>query len=255
MTPRQVIPNLFTLAAMLAGFFSILESASGDFLQAAQLIMVSMVLDGLDGTMARALKGESKIGSELDTFVDMTSFGLAPAVLAYEMVLKDFGIQGVLIASAVVLSGVYRLSRFRVIDPHRGQRGFLGMPITVNGGWIAMWVYVTQSGVLDEEWFNLHKGPLAVFVWTCVLAFTVLQVSHIRYSKPTKDPLFLVPCILMVSLLFLGVHVGAVGALAMCSYAFLYAFVSPFIHRRHTLVVVEEEEDEEEPVEVHHWDE
>ncbi len=247
---RSIIPLSLTFAALLAGVFSILMSAAGEYVQAAQLIMLSMILDGLDGTAARLLKGTSEIGAELDTFVDFISFGVAPAVLAFEAVLKNFGFWGLVMTSAIVLSGAYRLSRFRVVDPYRGQRGFLGLPITVNGGWIALFIFVTEAGSLDAEWFTLHTGPLAAFVWASSMMFTVLQVSHVRYSKPTKDPIFIAACAAMVVLLFLKVQVALASALTMCSYGFIYGFISPFFRRRHVLVVADEE-DEEEPISLH----
>ena len=184
---RQMIPMLFTLAAMVVGFYSMLMSAAGEYVQAAQLIMVSMILDGLDGTLARALKGTTQIGAELDTFVDMTSFGLAPALMAYQAVLKDFGVWGFLLASAIVLSGVYRLSRFRVVDPYRGQRGYLGLPITTNAGWMASFFIATECGQIDRDWFALDHGPIATLFWATTLVMLVLQISRVRYCQADEE--------------------------------------------------------------------
>ncbi|MBN1268464.1 MAG: CDP-diacylglycerol--serine O-phosphatidyltransferase [Kiritimatiellae bacterium] len=250
---RQVLPMAVTMGAMLAGFFSIIAATAGEYMQAAQFIMLAMILDGVDGTLARLVNGSSPIGAEMDTFVDMVSFGIAPAVLAYAAVLRNFGVWGIVIASAVVLSGVLRLSRFRVIDPHHGQRGYVGLPITVSAGWIALFTFVTESGLVDETWISLRSGPLAVFVWICVLVFTVLQVSHIRYAKPTKDPVAMIPCAVLILLLFLKVQIAVASALTMCAYGFVYAFVSPFFRRRHVLVITEDEEEEEEPVSLRHF--
>lgn len=247
MTWRQVVPMSFTMSAMLAGFFSLMMSAAGQYAEAAQLIMLSMVLDGLDGTLARLLKGTTAIGAEMDTFVDMTSFGLAPAFLAYYVALKHFGLFGVLIAGAIVLSGVTRLSRFRVVDPERGQKGFLGLPITVNGGFIAMVVFFMETTPVDAEWLDLVHGPLAAFIWGTTLAFTVLQVSHVRYTKPTKNPLFFVACLLMVSLIFITkMHLASAAALTICAYGFVYAFISPFFRKKDVLAMGEDDDDEDE---------
>lgn len=240
---RQVIPISFTLSAMLAGFSSMLMSAAGEYIQAAQLIMLSMLLDGLDGMVARVLKGTTRIGAELDTFVDMTSFGLAPAMLAYQAVLKDFELWGVLMTSTIVLSGVLRLSRFRVVDPFRGQKGYLGLPITVCGGWIALFVLATEAGLVDDAWFNLHRGPMATFVWTSVLAFTVLQVSPVRYIKPSKDPAIMSACAVLTLMLFLKIQFAVAAAVTMCAYGFFYAFISPFFRRQH-IVLADESESE-----------
>lgn len=249
MTWRQIIPTIFTVAAMMAGFYSILLSGSGDFMLAAQMIMLSMLLDGFDGNIARLIRGTSKFGAELDTYVDMTSFGLAPAVLAYEAVLKHFGFPGFLFAGAIVVSGVMRLSRFRIKDPYRGQRGYQGLPITVNACWISMFVFVTEAGLLNVERWALRSGPLATLVWMSTMLFLILQVSNIRYPKPTKALVGFIPCILFVLFLFLQVEVAVASALTICASCFIYAFVTPLFpkHKDLTDLVSDSEEEEPEP--------
>ncbi|MCA1810126.1 MAG: CDP-alcohol phosphatidyltransferase family protein [Lentisphaerae bacterium] len=123
MSWRQLLPTLVTLAAMLCGFFSMLLALEGSahFMLAAQFIMLAMILDGLDGNLARHLKGTSTFGAELDTYVDMTAFGLAPAILIYQVSLQTYIGWRVLMTAMVVLSGVIRLARFKVSDPERGQ--------------------------------------------------------------------------------------------------------------------------------------
>ena len=140
MTWRQFIPTVITLLAMLCGFFSMLLSIEGSehFLLSAQFIMLAMVLDGLDGNVARLIKGTSPFGAELDTYVDLTAFGLAPAILIYQVALQRHVDWRILMTSLVVLSGVIRLARFKVRDPARGQKGYCGLPITASAGWVAM---------------------------------------------------------------------------------------------------------------------
>lgn len=239
---RQAIPMLFTMAAMVVGFYSMLMSAAGEYVQAAQLIMLSMILDGLDGTLARALKGTTQIGAELDTFVDMTSFGLAPAILAYQAVLKDFGVWGFMLASVIVLSGTYRLSRFRVVDPYRGQRGYLGLPITTNAGWMASFFIAAGCGRIGQEWFALDHGAVAALFWSTTLVMLILQVSRVRYAKPTKNPIMFIPFSILMILLFAKSHLAAAAALTLCAYGFWYAFIHPFFYRQHLLMEAEKEE-------------
>ncbi len=232
---RAIVPVMLTLAAMLAGFYSIMLSASGHYVEAAKFIMLSMILDGLDGAMARLLKGITSFGAELDTFVDMTSFGLAPALLAYQFALKECGLLGLLLVSGMVLSGASRLSRFRIIDPNRGQKGFLGLPITCAGGWVTMMVFLASSGVPEEwgwTWFTLDEGPWATFVWVSTAALLVLQISHVHYAKMTKNPLVFLPGLIMVLLLFAEIHLAAVAALLLSSFGFYFGFLSPFFRRR-----------------------
>ncbi len=254
---RVLIPFLFTVGAMLAGFLSILAAAEGRFLFAAQMIMLSMILDGMDGHVARLLRGESAFGADLDTFVDMMSFGLAPAFLAYQVALKEFGFWGLALACAIVVSGASRLARFRVVDPDRGQKGFLGLPITINAGWLAMAVFVTESGILLNRWITLTDGPLATVIWTCVVMFVFLQVSHVRYGKPTKAPVVFISSIMFVTFLFLRMEFAVASALAIGAGLFFYGFVSPFLPKHDDLLDLDLDldldDDEEEPVVLHHF--
>lgn len=246
-TWRQVVPTLFTVAAMMAGFYSLLMSAQGEFLIAAQMIMLSMLLDGFDGNVARLIKGTSKFGAELDTYVDMTSFGIAPAMLAYEAVLKNFGLPGFILACAIVVSGVMRLSRFRIKDPFRGQRGFQGLPITVNACWLSMFIFVAESGLFNTERYVLQEGPMATMVWTCTILFLILQVSNIRYPKPTKALIGFIPCILFVMFLFLKMQVAVASALTICASCFVYAFITPLFPKHADLNAILDDSEEEEP--------
>ena len=232
---RAILPVALTLAAMCAGFSSIVMSAHNEFVWAARLIILSMILDGLDGAMARLLKGTSSFGAELDTFVDMTSFGIAPALLAYEACWHNFGVWGKLLAGFMVLSGASRLSRFRIIDPLRGQGGFLGLPITCAGGFVTCIIFVANSGALKEwgwdYWFNLTQGPVAWSVWIAATVMLVLQVSHFRYTKASKHPVVFLGGIALVVALFFNIHLlASVAALAGCAVGVYFAFLSPFLH-------------------------
>lgn len=233
---RKILPNLFTLAALVCAMLSLIKAGEGDYIASAQLIMLCLVFDGLDGNVARWCRGSTKFGAELDTFVDVIGYGVAPALLAYNLVMKDHGALGLAYVSFTAISGAMRLARFRVVDPFRGQQGFLGLPITVNAGWVAMFVFITQSGLLREDVFNLAVGPIAALVWTLSTVFLVLQVSTLHYAKPTKAPLFFVAGIAMVMMLFLQQGVALISALAMCAYGLFYALISPFLPRHQALV-------------------
>jgi CDP-diacylglycerol--serine O-phosphatidyltransferase len=243
---RKIIPNLLTLGAMAAALMSIIHAAHGAYIVSAQLIMLALALDGLDGNVARWVNGQTKFGAELDTFIDITAYGIAPAVLAWEMVMKDHGFWGVAFVCFTAMSGAMRLARFRVIDPHRGQQGFLGLPITVNAGWVAMFAIMTEAGGFGEEWLSITGGPLAVFVWSVSLAFLLLQVSTVHYSKPTKGPLFFAAGLLMIMMLFLKQEIMSAAALAIATYGLYFGFVSPFFPRHAALIEVAGSEDEEE---------
>lgn len=229
MTWRQLIPTVLTLLAMLCGFFGILFSLEGHehYLRAAQFIMLAMILDGMDGNIARKLKGTSPFGAELDTYVDMTAFGLAPAVLIYNFSLCGHFLWRVLMTASVVLSGVIRLARFKVRDLDRGQSGYCGLPITASAGWVALFVFMSETGAWGDA-FNLNKGPMAVVFLMGVIAMITLQVSNVRYPKPSKRMVIFVPCVILVLLLFAPyADVARLAAAAMVGLGLLYVIIGP----------------------------
>ena len=231
---RKFVPCACTFLALCAGVGSILAAGQGNFLLSAQLILVSLILDGLDGTLARLLRGQTVFGAELDTFVDITSFGIAPAVLLYFYPggLQTVPALGLALAFLYVMSGAARLSRFRAVDPYRGQRGFLGLPITTAAGFLASYLIA-----LESPWsarlplLSLREGPLAAGFWVATLLMLVLQVSRIRYSKPTKNPKVLIPFMACVVMLFIPA-VAIYSAAIMFAYGIWFAFISPFFFSR-----------------------
>jgi CDP-diacylglycerol---serine O-phosphatidyltransferase len=218
---RQIVPTAVTILAMLSGFLSILLTVEGMrmggahpyFLRSAQLIMLAMILDGLDGNMARLLRGGSEFGAELDTYVDLTAFGISPALLIFAVTLQGEPLWRVILPSAVMLSGVVRLARFKVKDPLRGQGGYSGLPITANAAWVAAFVFLSESPPRDS--FSLSHGPVAALFLTGIFVFIILQVTNLRYPKPSKKAAIFIPCIVLVGLLLwpnrdLGVRAAVV---------------------------------------------
>lgn len=207
---RQIVPSLITVLAMLAGFLSILLTIEGLrlerpdlYLRAAQMIMLSMILDGVDGNVARWLKGTSDFGAELDTYVDLMAFGIAPAILIFAVSLQGSQVWRVILPAAVALSGMVRLARFKAKDPLRGQGGYAGLPITANAGWVALFVFISETPPLDT--FSLNHGKVAILFLAGISTLAVLQVTNIRYPKPTKKIALFIPCIVLVALLFVPV--------------------------------------------------
>lgn len=238
---RQVLPTAITLAAMLAGFFSILVAVEGIHLErhdlyrwAALLILLAMILDGFDGNLARWLRGESDFGAELDTYVDLTAFGIAPAILIFAVTLQSEPIRRVALVSAVALSGVVRLARFKVKDPLRGQAGYAGLPITANAAWVALLVFISQTP--PREHFSLNHGPVAVLFLFGIMVFIVLQVTNLRYPKPTKKTAIFFPCvglvILLLTLAYMDLYYWAVRlAVVLIALGMGYVVIGPIFVR------------------------
>ena len=107
-----LLPNLFTSAALFSGFFAIVQAMNNNFEQAAIAVFVAMVLDGLDGRVARMTNTQSAFGAEYDSLSDMVSFGVAPALIMYVWALKPLGKLGWLAAFAYCACAALRLARF-----------------------------------------------------------------------------------------------------------------------------------------------
>jgi CDP-diacylglycerol--serine O-phosphatidyltransferase len=242
-TAIRALPTTITMGALVSGMMSVFASLQGleagadpvsSHLRAALLIMLAMILDGLDGNVARLLNATSAIGGELDTFVDLTAFGIAPALLIYVTAEGFAPVLRLTLGCALVASGAYRLSRFKAVDPYRGQHGFMGLPITVCAAFVALFHIVSNQA--PESWgflkLNLREGPIAGAVLGFVTLLAVLQVSRFHFPKPTKNPLFFIPSIGGVILLFSGrPALAAASALVGILFGFYFVFVTPFLNR------------------------
>ena len=214
---------------MLCGFFSILLAleGAGYYMLSAQLIMLAMILDGIDGKVARWLKGTTAFGAELDTYVDMMAFGLAPAILIYQVALQRHNDWRIAMTALVVLSGMIRLARFKVKDPLRGQGGYCGLPITVSAGWVAMFVLLSETHTFGY-YFGLGQGPVGVIFLIGVLIMIVLQVSNVPYPKPTKVMAVFIPSIVLVTLLFVrNLNIAPKAALMIMVAGLAYLVLGP----------------------------
>src|SRR5881275_3466836 len=142
-----LLPNLFTTAALFAGFYAIVQAMNGRFDQSAVAIFVAMVLDGLDGRVARLTKTQSAFGAEYDSLSDMVSFGAAPALIMYEWALRDMGRVGWIAAFVYCAGAALRLARFNTQLSVADKRWFTGIPSPAAAALIAgmVWVFFDQG--------------------------------------------------------------------------------------------------------------
>jgi CDP-diacylglycerol--serine O-phosphatidyltransferase len=124
-----LIPSLFTAGNLMCGFFSIIATFRGEFVNAALFIILANILDGIDGYAARLTKTVSRFGVEFDSLADVVSFGVAPAVLVYLWALVPWQTWGWLAACTYVVCGALRLSRFNVQAQGVSKSYFVGLPI------------------------------------------------------------------------------------------------------------------------------
>ena len=169
-----VLPNLFTTAALFAGFFAIVQAMQGDFERAAMAIFIAMVLDGLDGRVARMTNTQSAFGAEYDSLSDMVSFGAAPALVIYEWALRDLGRLGWIAAFIYCAGAALRLARFNTTLEVMDKRYFQGSPSPAAAALVAglVWVMI-ESGISGAEVRWLACG-LTIFAG-------VTMVSNVRY--------------------------------------------------------------------------
>ncbi|WP_409298535.1 CDP-diacylglycerol--serine O-phosphatidyltransferase [Peribacillus sp. SCS-26] len=132
------IPNMFTLGNLFCGFLSVGYAANGQFKNAAVLILIGMMLDSMDGRLARMLKADSALGKELDSLADIVTFGVAPSFLVYYTYFYQFKLLGLIVAALFPLFGAYRLARFNISSGKVSAHYFVGVPITAAGGILAI---------------------------------------------------------------------------------------------------------------------
>lgn len=123
-----LLPNIFTMGALFAGFYSVIQAMNAHFVASAVAIFIAMVLDGTDGRVARLTHTQSAFGAEFDSMSDMVSFGVAPAVLAYEWMLRDFGRIGWIVAFIYCAGAALRLARFNTQLATADKHYFTGLP-------------------------------------------------------------------------------------------------------------------------------
>ncbi len=169
-----LLPNLFTTAALFAGFFAIVQAMNGQFEQSAVAVFIAMVMDGLDGRVARWTHTESDFGAQYDSLADMVSFGLAPALVMYEWALSGLGKLGWLAAFLYAACAALRLARFNVQTGTVDKRYFVGLPspsaaaLTMGLVWV-----MHDSGVPGRDLSFIALG-FTVFAG-------VAMVSNMRY--------------------------------------------------------------------------
>ena len=174
---NYILPNLFTAASIFVAIISIISAAKGDFEKAAWLIVLSLVLDGLDGKIARLTKGESKFGVEFDSLADIVAFGVAPALLFYFEIGIKYGKIGILVAALYVVLGAVRLARFNITTHAIDSSMFIGLPIPSAA------LSVVALSLLDFKYNYLIIEPISLI---SILIVSVLMVSNIRYFSLKK---------------------------------------------------------------------
>ncbi len=176
-----LIPNLLTTGSMFFGFVGILWAISGKFYQAAMAILISGVLDGLDGKVARLTKASSDFGIQMDSLADLIAFGAAPAITVFLWKLHYFGRIGVAMSFLFLACGALRLARFNLMAMRKDvydPRFFKGLPIPAAACFLATLILFSRWASFDS--FFSEKA-VAIFCLISTFSLALLMVSNAKY--------------------------------------------------------------------------
>lgn len=172
-----ILPNLFTLAALFGGFYSVVMAMNGRFDMAAVGVFCAMVLDSLDGRVARMTNTQSAFGEQMDSLSDMVSFGAAPALIAYEWALQGLGKWGWTAAFVYCACAALRLARFNVNTGVVDKRYFQGLPSPAAAALVAGFIWLmTELGVRqgEDSWLSWSQITWIMFAFTLYAGLTMV---------------------------------------------------------------------------------
>lgn len=197
-----ILPSLFTTGNLFAGFWAIVHLLQQEYSDAAVLICVAIVLDALDGRIARLTGTASDFGGELDSLADLISFGVAPALMVYVWGLASIPRAGWLAAFLFVMCGALRLARFNVQRHSGDSRYFVGMPIPAAALQIAALIHFWPEA--------LRLRSQAILAMAMVIALAFLMVSTVRYPsfkgldlRARRSYISVLPIAIGIAILFL----------------------------------------------------
>lgn len=214
-----LLPNLFTTAALFAGFYAIVQAINGNFEYSAIAVFIAMVLDGLDGRVARLTGTQSEFGAEYDSLSDMVSFGVAPALIVYEWALKEMDQWGWIIAFIYCACAALRLARFNTNIAVVDKRFFQGLPSPAAAALIAGLVWVTIN-------FDIQGSDVKWLASIVTLFAALTMVSNIPYysgkefNLRRRVPFFTVLLIVLFFFVLIPSHPPLVLFILFGAYAF-----------------------------------
>lgn len=204
-------PNLITTAALLSGFYSIIASMNGQYLQAVYAIIIAALLDGLDGRVARAIGAQSAFGEQFDSLSDLLAFGVAPAILMYSWSTHDLGRIGLACCFIYTVCAAFRLARFNVQIGIVDKRYFIGIasPLAAIIVICSIWVQQDFKAMLDfsATWLQVLNAATMVIIG-------LLMISNLKYysfkvmDRKRVPFVMMIPVILIFSAITYNIPVG-----------------------------------------------
>jgi CDP-diacylglycerol--serine O-phosphatidyltransferase len=198
-----ILPNLFTTGVLFGGFYAIVQAMNTRYEHAAIAIFVAMVLDGLDGRIARLTRTQSEFGAEYDSLADVVAFGAAPALVMYEWALRPLGRIGWIVAFAYCAATALRLARFNVMHDVVDKRYFQGIPSPAAAALVAGFVWIVDDLSLQRtDWLLGLACAVTVFAAVTMVTsvpFYSFKDFNFRRSVPFWAVLMIVLGLALVS--------------------------------------------------------
>jgi CDP-diacylglycerol--serine O-phosphatidyltransferase len=199
-----ILPNLFTLAALFGGFYAIVMSMNGQFTLATVGIFAAMVLDSLDGRVARMTNTQSAFGEQMDSLSDMVSFGAAPALIAYEWSLRGLGRWGWVAAFVYCACAALRLARFNVNTGVVDKRFFQGLPSPAAAALVAGFIWLMTDAEVkgaNLSWWVFGLMLYAGLTMVTNVPFYSFKEMHMKKSVP-----FVVIVLIALLIAIINIH-------------------------------------------------
>jgi CDP-diacylglycerol--serine O-phosphatidyltransferase len=197
---KKLIPNLITCLSLGAACYAIFLIMYGELILGGTLVLITALMDGIDGELARRLKASSEMGLQLDSLADVVCFGVAPAVLMSEY-LSNSNLPLPLVwgsASIFVLCSALRLARYNTTIADDVMKDSMGLPTTIAGSYLALLVY------LDYE--NSMDFPATWFIPVAAILLSAMMVSRIRFMSKTGNQMLMV--VSLIATVILGIFVS-----------------------------------------------
>jgi CDP-diacylglycerol--serine O-phosphatidyltransferase len=198
-----LLPNLFTTLNLFAGFYAIVQGMNHEFERAAIAIFVAMVLDSLDGRVARLTRTQSAFGAEYDSLTDMVSFGAAPALVMYEWALRDLGRLGWIAAFVYCAGAALRLARFNIQLSVADKRWFTGLPSPAAAALVGgmVWVFSEyEVAGMDVRWLAAAVTLYAGITMVSNVRFWSGKAINLRRAVPFSVVLLIVLALLLITI-------------------------------------------------------
>ena len=216
-----LLPNLLTTAALFAGFYAIVQAMTGRFEHAAVAIFIAMVLDGLDGRVARMTRTQSAFGAEYDSLSDMVSFGAAPALIVFEWAMKGMGKWGWIAAFVYCAGAALRLARFNTNIDVVDKRYFQGLPSPAAAALVAGFIWIINDLNIpgeDVRWYAFALSLFSGITMVSTLPYWSGKDINMRRSVPFMVLPVIVLGYVLVSSYPPGVLFGLFLAYALSGY-------------------------------------